>query len=117
MDRIMYIRDENRRPYGVLVLLENGNVGMSLCHPKDKWDKEFGKDLAFGRAFRKDEFKSRFEAVLCQKKQSQVLEATTLILLQDLKARRKTKCQVSHNCTPYYTGEMIKEKIATNSWT
>jgi len=48
---IRYIRDDNKRPYGVVVGLPNGNVGLSLCNKVDKWNKDYGKELAIGRAY------------------------------------------------------------------
>ena len=41
IDKLVYIRDENNNPIGVIVL-HNGYCGWSLCCEKDKWDKSFG---------------------------------------------------------------------------
>ena len=47
---IRYIRDCQRRPYGVIVALDKEHIGMSLCNKKDKWDRELGLEIAAGRA-------------------------------------------------------------------
>lgn len=47
---IRYIRDCERRPYGVIVALDREHIGMSLCNKKEKWDKELGLEIAAGRA-------------------------------------------------------------------
>ena len=47
---IRYIRDEQKRPYGVIVGMPNGDLGCSLCNKGDKWDRDYGKELAIGRA-------------------------------------------------------------------
>lgn len=48
-----YVRDENRKPIGVLAAVEqNGVVGIgaSVCNPKDKFDPKLGIVKARGRA-------------------------------------------------------------------
>lgn len=47
---IRYIRDEKKAPYGVVVGMPDGNLGCSLCNKGDKWNKDYGKELAIGRA-------------------------------------------------------------------
>lgn len=44
-----YVRDENRRPVGVVVVDRNGNCGWSLCHYKDRWNKRLGIVKAIAR--------------------------------------------------------------------
>lgn len=44
-----YLRD-GRIPYGVIVVLPNGNYGVSLCNPKDDFLKERGRNVAQARA-------------------------------------------------------------------
>lgn len=49
-----YIRDKNRNPKGVAVVVldEDGQFkfGYSLCCPKDQFDKELGTKIALRRA-------------------------------------------------------------------
>lgn len=48
-----YIRDENRRPYGVVVALKKDGkigVGYSITNPRDNFDRDMGNKIAFGRA-------------------------------------------------------------------
>ena len=50
--RYMYIRDENRNPFGVVVTRKVGNqleYNYSVCNPKDKFSKEIAKKIALGR--------------------------------------------------------------------
>lgn len=47
-----YLRDEHGRIRGCLVKLESGEIGYSLCHPKDrhKTSKKLARQIAIGRA-------------------------------------------------------------------
>jgi hypothetical protein len=50
-----YLRDESNRPFGVIALFSNPltrctQVGMSLCHKNDSFNKELGRKIAEGRA-------------------------------------------------------------------
>lgn len=49
---IKYIRKngKNSMPIGVVVSTSLGEIGWSLCHKDDKWDKEKGKTIAINRA-------------------------------------------------------------------
>jgi hypothetical protein len=54
---INYIRNENRRPRGVVVAFkedEQIKFGFSLHNPIDKWDRELGIKIAVARANAKD---------------------------------------------------------------
>jgi hypothetical protein len=50
----IYIRDEQRNPKGVAVIVRKKNgqklFGYSLCCPKDKFDKKIGTEMAVLRA-------------------------------------------------------------------
>jgi hypothetical protein len=50
-----FIRDENNNPIGCIVAIqhEDGFVsyGVSLCSPKDHWDRDLGRKIAIGRAY------------------------------------------------------------------
>ncbi len=55
---INYIRNENRKPHGVVVAFkQDGKIhyGYSLHNPIDKWDRELGIKIAVARA-NADEF-------------------------------------------------------------
>lgn len=45
-----YLRDKNGQPRGVLVAIGAGQIGWSVAHPSDKFDKELGVRIARGRA-------------------------------------------------------------------
>lgn len=45
-----YLRDKNGNPCGVLIALGKGQVGWSVVHPQDSFDKELGVRIARGRA-------------------------------------------------------------------
>jgi hypothetical protein len=50
-----YLRDYDNRPFGVLALFSNPEteqtqVGLSLCHNSDNFNKEVGRKIAIGRA-------------------------------------------------------------------
>lgn len=47
---VVYIRS-GREPYGVLVVRQDGSIGVSLCHkPMDAFNKVRGVQIAYGRA-------------------------------------------------------------------
>lgn len=50
----IYIRDENKNPKGVAVMVRKKNgqklFGYSLCCPQDKFDKKIGTEMAILRA-------------------------------------------------------------------
>jgi hypothetical protein len=50
--KMTYIRNSKNQKIGMVVMLENGNIGYSLCTPTnvDIFDKEKGLDIATGRA-------------------------------------------------------------------
>jgi hypothetical protein len=45
-----YLRTENRVPFGVVAVREDGQFGVSLCSPKDVFLKVRGRDIASARA-------------------------------------------------------------------
>jgi hypothetical protein len=47
---VQYVRDLNRNPVGVVVAIGPDQVGWSVCHPKDRFDKVRGLNIAIGRA-------------------------------------------------------------------
>lgn len=54
---INYIRNENRRPRGIVVSFkEDGQIkfGFSLHNPVDKWDRDLGIKIAVARANAKE---------------------------------------------------------------
>ena len=53
---IKYVRKGGRRsrPIGVVVSTGKGQVGWSLCHEENRWDKNVGKDIAITRAISGD---------------------------------------------------------------
>lgn len=50
-----FIRDENRKPFGIIVAvqLDDGSIhyGVSLNKPGDKWNRDLGRKIAIGRAY------------------------------------------------------------------
>ena len=48
---IKYVRDNKRRPIGVVVAVGATKVGWSKCHRADDWDKKMGLKIAIGRAY------------------------------------------------------------------
>lgn len=50
--KMTYIRNSKNQKIGIVVMLENGNIGYSLCTPTniDIFDKEKGLEIAIGRA-------------------------------------------------------------------
>jgi hypothetical protein len=50
---IQYIRNKKGKPLGILVATKDDNgfsIGYSLCNNKDRFEKETGLKIAFGRA-------------------------------------------------------------------
>ena len=47
---ISYIRDDNRVPIGVIVALDKQVFGISICSPRDRFNKAMGIKIAEGRA-------------------------------------------------------------------
>ena len=47
---VKYLRDANRRPFGTIVALGPGKIGVSLCSPRDNFSKFLGIRIASGRA-------------------------------------------------------------------
>lgn len=47
---ISYVRDDHYKPIGVIIATGRDKIGYSLCNKKDKWNRETGKRIAFGRA-------------------------------------------------------------------
>lgn len=51
--KIHYLRDfYSRKPFGCQVLLDDGRSGISLCNPKDAFNKKRGRMIAEGRALK-----------------------------------------------------------------
>lgn len=47
---VKYLRD-GKRPIGCIVAISRDQIGLTVCSPKDKFDREIAKNLAAGRAF------------------------------------------------------------------
>jgi len=47
---IHYVKSESGKKVGVVVALSSKKIGYSLCNPKDKFDKNYGKFIAVKRA-------------------------------------------------------------------
>ena len=45
-----YLRDEKRRPFGILAATPAMKIGFSLCNRKDQWNRDLGRAIAIGRA-------------------------------------------------------------------
>ena len=48
--RIVYLRNEDRTPFGCVVGLDKRHIGYSLCHKNDRFNKKEAKELAEKRA-------------------------------------------------------------------
>lgn len=48
---IKYVRDNNRKPIGVVVAIDSNKIGWSMCHKDDRWNKDMGKTIAINRAW------------------------------------------------------------------
>lgn len=51
---IRYLRRADRTPFGAVVGLQTGGIGVSVCRKTDTYDKVFGRQLAIGRAVEHD---------------------------------------------------------------
>lgn len=72
-----YIRDENRNPKGVVILVKEGDsyqFGYSLCAPCDRFNKEIGTKIAFNRAIHADLEEGQSLAPLVADRREQILE-------------------------------------------
>jgi hypothetical protein len=47
---VSYLRHKNGERFGVVVAIDRGRLGWSLCCPKDRFNKELGLKIAIGRA-------------------------------------------------------------------
>ena len=51
-----HVRDNNNNPVGYMVAVETSpsiiQIGVSLYNPKDKWDRDRGRQIALGRAWK-----------------------------------------------------------------
>ena len=45
-----FVKDKHGHRKGVVVALDKGKVGWSLCNPRDRFDKGIALDIALGRA-------------------------------------------------------------------
>ncbi len=52
---VHYLRDCNRVPFGCIVATSPENIGVSVCCPKDKFNKKIAKQIALGRALVTDD--------------------------------------------------------------
>lgn len=53
--KIHYLRNvHSRKPFGCQVTLSDGRSGISLCNPKDTFNKKFGRRIAEGRALKSE---------------------------------------------------------------
>lgn len=59
---VKYVRDENRKPVGVVVAVDSNMVGWSKCHKGDKWNKDLGKAIALNRAWKCHSLAANIEA-------------------------------------------------------
>ena len=51
----MYLRDKNKRPYGVLIARKESDaivIGWSQCNKRDEWSRERGIEIARARAIK-----------------------------------------------------------------
>lgn len=48
---VKYVRNKKGHPIGVVVAIDKNKIGWSMCHKDDKWNKEFGKNIAVNRAW------------------------------------------------------------------
>lgn len=73
-----YIRDNNRNPQGVVVLIRHKDhyrFGYSLCSPNDKFDKQLGTKIATRRADLPSLAKDEALAPLVPDRRRKVLDA------------------------------------------
>jgi hypothetical protein len=49
---ISYVRNDKGQPIGVVASPGKYLVGVSICNPKDKFDRQLGLEIACGRAMR-----------------------------------------------------------------
>jgi hypothetical protein len=47
---VHYLRDCNRVPFGCIVATSPENIGVSVCCPKDRFNKKMARQIALGRA-------------------------------------------------------------------
>jgi hypothetical protein len=47
---VHYLRDSDRVPFGCIVATSPENIGVSVCCPKDKFNKKMARQIALGRA-------------------------------------------------------------------
>jgi hypothetical protein len=57
---VKYLREETNdgtkgKPFGVVVAIDEGVIGYSICNPKDRWDKKRGIEIAVGRAMKSND--------------------------------------------------------------
>lgn len=51
---VYYLRDWKRVPFGCIVATSPENIGVSICCPKDHFNKRRARDIALGRAMLRD---------------------------------------------------------------
>jgi hypothetical protein len=51
---VHYLRDFNRIPFGCIVAISPDNIGVSVCNPKDRFNKKFARRIALGRAMSRE---------------------------------------------------------------
>lgn len=49
--KYLYSYESQKKPFGVIVATKDG-IGLSMCNPKDDFNKEMGKKIALGRISR-----------------------------------------------------------------
>jgi hypothetical protein len=50
MELIKYVRDRKGRPFACVAAVDKDKVGYSICHTKDRFNKELGRSIAIERA-------------------------------------------------------------------
>ena len=52
---VHYLRTFDRVPFGCIVATSSENIGVSVCCPKDKFNKKMARQIALGRALVTDD--------------------------------------------------------------
>lgn len=88
---IQYVRDENRKPYGAVVAIAPGQVGWSLCNPKDKWNRKKAIDMATARAFRAEAHDEMIDLVRSVRYSEDRAKETLLIMYKVMNRSYRTE--------------------------
>lgn len=89
---IKHLRDDFRKPFATIVAVDKDFIGVSICNPKDNFNRQRGIQIAMNRAFVKmppefeDDFPNRW---VYKNKEFKKVGEIILTELENMKVRSR----------------------------